>query len=58
METWESQVPFPVQLSPPLMAQCWALPGGNPFSVSAIHLPGVPSAPLLIPVVLLPRDGA
>ena len=42
----------------PPMAQCWALPGGNPFNVSAIHLPGVPSAPLLIPVVLLPRDGA
>lgn len=39
------QAPFPVQLSPPPVAQCWALPGGNPFSVSAIHLPGVPSAP-------------
>lgn len=40
------KVPFLVQLSPPPpMAQCWALPGGNPFNVSAIHLPGVPSAP-------------
>lgn len=62
METWKGQGPtkslsqsaVPI----PLMAQCWALPGGNPFTVSAIHLPGVHSTPLLIPVVLLPRDGA
>lgn len=50
METWEGQgltkslsrssCPQP----PPSVAQCWALPGGNPFNVSAIPLPGVPSA--------------
>lgn len=62
IQTWKGQGPTkPLSQSAvptPLMAQCWALPGGNPFTVSAIHLPGVHSTPLLIPVVLLPRDGA
>lgn len=56
------QVPFPVW--PPLtpthssMTQCCALPGGNPLSASAIHLPGVPSTPLPDPCRLASEDGA